>query len=904
MNDKQPSQCNLIETLPTAFSRHQVVLGDDGSISDYIFLQVNTAFEQMTGLKRDQVIGKKVTEVLPDIEKGEFDWIGICGKVALDGTSLNFEQYSEPLKRWYAVQAYSDEPGYFSTIFNEITAVKQKTSTIRELLKLSEKLIDSGLASFDYQAPVDSMHYLSGAKFVAINTYENNRTKTVTRAIAGLPAAVTIASNALGFDITDRAWEIIPERLRKIEGGKLTRFRSLYETAMGALNETTAFMLQELVGVGDIYVIELAYGGRETMGDIIFFMPKHHDIKNSEEIELYAGQLGSLLARLRIEQDFQLKSKELDRYFNNSLDLLCVANTSGEFIRVNKRWEEILGYSAADIEGRPFLDYVHPDDLSATLETMTTLDNQSEVKNFKNRYLSSDGTYRWIEWRSKPQGNIIYAVARDVTENMKAETELIQQKERLANIVEGANVGTWEWNVQTGETIFNEKWADIIGYTLKEISPISIETWINNTHPDDLEASNKMLEKHLNGKLDHYEIECRMLHKQGHWVWINDRGKVRSWTEDGKPLWVFGTHIDITERKQAEEALQDRERLLATILQTTVDGFWVVDNQKRITQVNDAYCVMSGYSREELLSMTIKDLDAIEIPEETAARIKRIIENGSEIFQTCHRRKNGTLLPLEISITYLAENGGQLICFCRDITIRKQAEKALMLQASERAAVDAFTSSVSHDLQAPLRRIEGFSEALLEECSDQLNEQARDYLRRIIRQIKSMSDRTAALLKLSKIVSHEINYEEVNLSSLARSYLEKLCYAEPNRRVDTVVAPDITAMGDGDFLSVVLENLLDNAWKFTAGLENARIELGSAKKDGLTIYFIRDNGIGFDQQRANEIFEPFIKLHSEADYPGIGIGLNLVYRIIKRHGGEVWAEGEPNKGACFFFTLP
>jgi PAS domain S-box-containing protein len=361
---------------------------------------------------------------------------------------------------------------------------------------------------------------------------------------------------------------------------------------------------------------------------------------------------------------------------------------------------------------------------------------------------------------------------------------------------------------------------------------------------------------------------------------------------------------DLEKITAAEEALKARERFLDTTLQTTIDGFWVVDNQKRITMVNDAYCAMSGYSREELLNMTIKDLDALEEPEETAARIKRIVENGSEMFQTCHRRKDGSIFPLEISITYLPEKGGKMLCFCRDITERKEAEKALRLQASERAAVDAFTSSVSHDLQAPLRRIEGFSEALLEECQCELSEKARDYLKRIIRQIELMHERTDALLKLSSVVSHGIVHEEVNLSGLARSYLEKLRYAEPNRQVETVVAPDLVARGDVKLLSIFLENLLENAWKFSVNVEKACIECGSLLKDGRTVYFVKDNGAGFDQQHAAEIFDPFKKLHNEVDYPGIGIGLNIAYRIIIRHGGEIWAEGETGKGACFYFTLP
>lgn len=408
-------------------------------------------------------------------------------------------------------------------------------------------------------------------------------------------------------------------------------------------------------------------------------MDANHDVtvlkKAREEVEIARKAL-------------RLKSEELERYFSSSLDLLCIADTDGHFLRVNAEWEKILGYSADDLNGRLFLDFVHPDDMEATLAAISELRDQKEVLSFENRYLCNDGSYRWIEWRSRPQGNIIYAVARDVTERRlleerlreneqrlkillnnipdsflyqviietdgtsrfgyisdgirhlhgltaedviidpsllynqmspedrnrvmeaeagsvrdmtelnidisyhtangeprwshlrstprrlpdgviiydgietditerkKAENLLSSERRRLANIIEGTNTGTWEWNIQTGETVFNERWAEIIGYTLEEISPISIATWEKFSHPDDLKLSGNLLEKHFKEELPYYEIETRMLHKSGAWVWVLDRGKVTSWTSDGKPLLMFGTHQDITERKQAEEKIK------------------------------------------------------------------------------------------------------------------------------------------------------------------------------------------------------------------------------------------------------------------------------------------------------------------------------------------------------------
>ncbi|HCX76143.1 MAG TPA: transcriptional regulator, partial [Algoriphagus sp.] len=145
---------------------------------------------------------------------------------------------------------------------------------------------------------------------------------------------------------------------------------------------------------------------------------------------------------------------------------------------------------------------------------------------------------------------------QDITARKKAETDLADQRQRLTNVIEGTGAGTWEWNVQTGETQYNETWANIIGYTLEELAPLSIQTWIDFAHPEDLEQSNQELEKCFRGETESYESECRMKHKDGRWVWVLDRGKVFSWTKDGKPLMMFGTHVDITEKKLREEEIK------------------------------------------------------------------------------------------------------------------------------------------------------------------------------------------------------------------------------------------------------------------------------------------------------------------------------------------------------------
>ena len=285
----------------------------------------------------------------------------------------------------------------------------------------------------------------------------------------------------------------------------------------------------------------------------------------------------------------------------------------GQFLKLNRAWEDILGYSINELENSRFLDFVHPEDMNSTLEAMSKLGNNEIVLNFVNRYRSNNGTYRFIEWRSKPFGNLIYAAARDITEHIEMEIALANEKQRLVDIIEGTNVGTWEWNVQTGETVFNERWAEIIGYTLEEISPISIDTWMKYANPDDLKESQKLLKKHFNKELDYYEFESRMKHKDGSWVWVSDRGRVSVWDKDGKPLLMYGTHQDTTERKRIEERLKQSEENFRTFFETIDDMIFIANSDGKIFFTNSSVTKKLGYSEDELIKMHVLDVHPKEI---------------------------------------------------------------------------------------------------------------------------------------------------------------------------------------------------------------------------------------------------------------------------------------------------
>lgn len=236
----------------------------------------------------------------------------------------------------------------------------------------------------------------------------------------------------------------------------------------------------------------------------------------------------------------------------------------------------------------------------------------------------------------------------------------------------------------------------------------------------------------------------------------------------------------------------------------------------------------------------------------------------------------------------------------REIAERKLAEEALEAANKE---LEAFSYSVSHDLRAPLRAIDGFGQALLEDYAGRLDAEGRNYLERVRAGAQRMGTLIDDLLKLSRVTRAELNLEEVNLSVLAQEIAEGLRWREPQRQVEFDISPGLRARADARLLRIALENLLGNAWKFTGRRAEARIEFGATVRDGRPAYFVRDNGAGFDMAYAGKLFGAFQRLHGTTEFPGTGIGLATVQRVIHKHGGLVWAEGAVDQGATFYFTL-
>ena len=381
--------------------------------------------------------------------------------------------------------------------------------------------------------------------------------------------------------------------------------------------------------------------------------------------------------------------------------------------------------------------------------------------------------------------------------------------------------------------------------------------------------------------------------------------------------------IDITERKLAEQALAESELRNRTLLNALADGVFVAQ-EHRFVFANPALVNMLGYTIGEFADLPFGRVVAPEYLAIWTDRFdQRIAGTGSppssyELEFVCKEGARRIWLELRASRIRYGDRPA-VLGVLRDMSVRREAEdriRALNAELEERVEqrtaelsaanqeLESFAYAVSHDLRAPLRAMSGFSEALVEDHGDGLNDDARLYLEQIVAGSRQMGDLIDGLLLLSRSTRGELRRERVDITRLATRALEELARAQPARNVDWRVEPGLVAEGDPRMLDSVVRNLVDNAWKYSAHTHQARIEVTSEEVEGTRSFCVSDNGAGFAMSHSKKLYQPFQRLHRQDEFPGLGVGLATVQRIVRRHGGTILAESAPGKGAKFRVSLP
>ena len=521
----------------------------------------------------------------------------------------------------------------------------------------------------------------------------------------------------------------------------------------------------------------------------------------------------------------------------------------------------------------------------------------------------------------------VFAAARDVTELKKAEQELYEahrnlekqvaertselqeSRQHLSLALTSSGMGTFEWDITENKRHFDDYVYLLFGIRPETFSGTA-EEFFQVIHPDDRKAVRDALNEAAEQDKP-YETEYRVVWPDRSVHHITARGKVLR-NNAGRPLRMIGVCWEITERKQAEGELRESVNRLRRLYESGLLGVIYWNMNGKITDANDKFLEMVGYSREDLAAGRIDWVrmtppEYRHLDEHSAAELKATGVN-KEPFEKEYIRKDGTRIPVIIAGTMLDESRFNGVAFVLDITERKRMEKALkersdQLEAANRG-LESFSYSVSHDLKAPLRAIEGYSRRLMEKYKSTLDEGAVRMINVIQGETEQMGVLIDDLLSYSRVLSNGMTLSDIDMLKLASEVWNGIRAANKKREIEIKITNLLPGFGDRTLIRHVLFNLISNAVKFTKNRKPGIIEMSSYAEAGNVVYCVKDNGVGFDMAYYDKLFGVFQRLHGREEYEGTGIGLAIVRRIINRHGGRVWAESEPDKGATFYFSLP
>ena len=396
---------------------------------------------------------------------------------------------------------------------------------------------------------------------------------------------------------------------------------------------------------------------------------------------------GKLIGSFQDITEFKKNELKFEGIFNSTFSFIGFLDLDGTLLDANETALKVADLQPEDVIGKPFWDCYW---WQISKETQEELKRnfykavKGEMVSYEVKVWTANKISTTILFSLKPifdeHNNVVYILPEG-----SPVQEIVDVRQRFKSVIEGTNVGTWEWNVQTGETIFNERWAEILGYTLEELQPVSIETWTSLAHPDDLIESNRLLNECFQKRTEFYEFESRMKHKDGDWVWIMDRGKVFEWTEDGKPLKMYGTHQDINQRKKYEEELRVSEEAFRGNFENAAIGMALLNEEGKWLKVNEKVCEILGYTEEELMQLTFQDITHPEDLNKDLNLLTEVIEGKRPNYNMEKRyfHKNGNIIHIILAVSVVRNHSGAILYFVSqiiDITAAKKHTEKLKYQ--------------------------------------------------------------------------------------------------------------------------------------------------------------------------------------------------------------------------------
>jgi PAS domain S-box-containing protein len=614
------------------------------------------------------------------------------------------------------------------------------------------------------------------------------------------------------------------------------------------------------------------------------------------------------------EQALRESEARFHRTFDSMLEGCQIIGFDWRFLYVNESVAAHARIPRAEMLGRTLMEVFPGIERTEMFAAFRRCMDERTPARFENRFEYPDGHAAWFDLSIQPGPEGIFVLSADITERKQAEHDLARQRAELQLILDTVPALIFFKDRAHRLVRANAAMARLIGLP-KEALEGRTDEELGSPHAERYRQDED--EIFSTGQAKHDLVEP--LYTQDGTRWLQT-DKVPYRDDAGAIVGIVGFAIDITERQAAEEALRKSESRFRGAFENTNVAMVLTDLDNRFIRVNRAFSRLFGYTPAELLTMTLADLTHPDHLAESLANREPLMAGTADFFEMEKRyvHKAGHVLWGRTNVSVVRDPGGRPLLYVgqvQDITERKAAEEEIRrlnaeLEGRVRARtaeleaankeLEAFSYSVSHDLRAPLRAIDGYSRIILRDYAAEMPEDAREYMADVRRNAQQMGQLVDDLLAFSRLGRKALRVQRVDIPGLVRECLDEI-RPPASAKVRVSDLPPVTA--DRALLKQVWVNLLSNALKYAGKRETPVVEVGAADGPDGPVYFVKDNGVGFDMRYAHKLFGVFQRLHKAEDYEGTGVGLATVQRIIHRHGGRVWAESEPDRGATFFFTL-
>jgi PAS domain S-box-containing protein len=783
-----------------------------------------------------------------------------------------------------------NHPSGLQDLAREVTGLRQEIADLRQRLEEAEETLNA-IRNGEVDALVvntkdgEKTFTLEGADTFYRTAIENIKEGAITLSAEG---TILYANHYFG--------QIIERKLNQIMGTALSDY----------VGPESGIIIQSLLSQQNAQAEINFYAGDGTI------VPCYITTTMLDfELPVVCAVITDLTQQKR-DDEIIAEARLLQGIMAQSAEGLIVCDAKGIILHTSMEAQKMVGHFVVGKRFKDEFNILRADNIPVTLHSLNAgeIPPQTEVTmkqaGQEKIYLMS---YSKLAVGELILGHVI--ILTDITTIKKSEETLAKSEERFRSVLENSRDVIYRFDLKTGRYEYISPSAETIaGYTADELIAQDTKASLDMVHPEDVTVLTNAIK--LLGETGYATADYRQRTKNGEYRWLSNRMALVK-NSFGQPLYRIGNIRDITENKQMENALCESEAKFRLLVSSVKDyAIFMIDPSGNVMSWNEGAKNIKGYDAEEIIGKHFSRFYTLENVKAGKPNhdLEKALAEGRFEEEAPRVRKDGSTFLADVIITPIKDTNGHLAGYSkvvRDITASKMAEEELKRQEEQLQAVnqelEAFSYSVSHDLRAPLRSLSGFSGILLEDYGTKLDEEGKVYLHKIQESSEYLSKLIDDLLKLARVAQNEISIEDLDLSEMAQKIIDELQNGDPRRRAEVCIEPGLCGRGDRVLIGQVLENLLNNAWKYNSKKPETKIEMGSVVHEGQTAYYVRDHGAGFDMTYADKLFKPFQRLHAASEFEGTGIGLAIVQRIIRRHGGKVWAKGKAGEGATFYFTL-